>query len=556
MKFEIFRNVILDEIKQFNDGKVSFYPEDDTISKLARAWYLGYVPEVHNYKLFNGKKFNTFKKKQLGLYKKSCEDSASMLLNEKCDIVIGDAESQLQFSKLLYNNNFWVKANQGIEVSFALGYGFLVQGVKDLKVTEDGSIINDGKGKYVVDFVNAEKCLPLIVEDDKVTDIAFVKVNTLNTIISIHCKDRRSDSATKGNYFIINIELKNDGLVRKMATSTSSIVSKYVLDTQSDLAWFQPLKPNIANNYQLDNVLGLPLCWNALDILASIDNAYDSLDIEINDSKRKTFVTESLTNRHITEDGETINPFDPNDARFYLIPDELEGKQLIQESAPALRSNDIISALNMQLNTYTSKLGWGENYYNFNGRQLATATQVISENSALFRTLKKHEIIIEQSLRDFAKATIHICNTFTEIKFNNINEDDINIKFDDSIIEDKETEKTSDRTDVTNGTMSNVEYRMKWYAEDEETAFKQVGYLDVAKVLDTLHPSLSNGVMTPKQAVDLLSIKFKYLDVNGLEEYISNELQSQKMTPIDPFADENTNDIIEDELVEEDVVNE
>ena len=192
MKFEIFRNVILDEIKQFNDGKVSFYPEDDTISKLARAWYLGYVPEVHNYKLFNGKKFNTFKKKQLGLYKKSCEDSASMLLNEKCDIVIGDAESQLQFSKLLYNNNFWVKANQGIEVSFALGYGFLVQGVKDLKVTEDGSIINDGKGKYVVDFVNAEKCLPLIVEDDKVTDIAFVKVNTLNTIISIHCKDRRT----------------------------------------------------------------------------------------------------------------------------------------------------------------------------------------------------------------------------------------------------------------------------------------------------------------------------------------------------------------------------
>ena len=62
--------------------------------------------------------------------------------------------------------------------------------------------------------------------------------------------------------------------------------------------------------------------------------------------------------------------------------------------------------------------------------------------------------------------------------------------------------------------------------------------------------------MTPKQAVELLRIKFKYLDINGLEEYILNELQSQKMTPVDPFADESTNDFIEDESVEEDVVNE
>ena len=556
MKFDLYRNLILNELKQFNDGEVNLYPCEDEISSIARAWYYGYVPEVHDYKLFNGKKYNIFQKKKTGIYKKTCEDFASMLINEKCDIVLGDSEEQKQFSKLLYNNQFWVKANQGVEVAFALGYGFLVQGVSNLKVTDDGSIVNDGKGKYIVDFVNAEKCFPLIVEDYKVTDVAFVKVNTLNTIISIHCKDRRNGSATKGNYFIINIELKNDGFGRKMSSNTNNILNRYVLDTQGNIAWFQQIKPNIANNYQLDNVLGLPICWNALDTLASIDNAYDSLDIEINDSKRKTFVSEDLTTRAITDDGEIINPFDPNDTRFYIIPKLDEGKMLIQESAPQLRSNDIISALNMQLNTYTSKLGMGENYYNFNGRQLATATQVISENSALFRTLKKHEIVIEQALLDFAKATIHICNTFTEINFKNVNFDDINIKFDDSIIEDKESEKASDRTDVTNGTMSNVEYRMKWYAEDEESAFKQVGYLDVAKVMDTIYPSLSNGVMTPKQAVELLRIKFKYLDINGLEEYILNELQSQKMTPVDPFADESTNDFIEDESVEEDVVNE
>ena len=48
------------------------------------------------------------------------------------------------------------------------------------------------------------------------------------------------------------------------------------------------------------------------------------------------------------------------------------------------------------------------------------------------------------------------------------------IKFDDSIIEDKEQQKINDRQDVNMGVMSKVEYRSKWYAEDMNTAEKKV----------------------------------------------------------------------------------
>ena len=43
-------------------------------------------------------------------------------------------------------------------------------------------------------------------------------------------------------------------------------------------------------------------------------------------------------------------------------------------------------------------------------------------------------------------------------------------KFNDSILTDEESERQQDRQDVSMGVMSHLEYRMKWYNEDEETA--------------------------------------------------------------------------------------
>ena len=43
-------------------------------------------------------------------------------------------------------------------------------------------------------------------------------------------------------------------------------------------------------------------------------------------------------------------------------------------------------------------------------------------------------------------------------------------KFNDSILTDEESERQQDRQDVSMGAMSLVEYRMKWYNEDENTA--------------------------------------------------------------------------------------
>ena len=50
----------------------------------------------------------------------------------------------------------------------------------------------------------------------------------------------------------------------------------------------------------------------------------------------------------------------------------------------------------------------------------------------------------------------------------------ITVNFDDSIITDTESERAQDRQDVSMGAMGLVEYRMKWYGEDEATARKML----------------------------------------------------------------------------------
>ena len=55
-----------------------------------------------------------------------------------------------------------------------------------------------------------------------------------------------------------------------------------------------------------------------------------------------------------------------------------------------------------------------------------------------------------------------------------ISDDNISIDFDDSIIESKEQEIKKDRLDVEMGAMSLIEYRMKWYGEDEKIAKSKI----------------------------------------------------------------------------------
>ena len=81
--------------------------------------------------------------------------------------------------------------------------------------------------------------------------------------------------------------------------------------------------------------------------------------------------------------------FNPYDTTFVIAENNYNDKPAFQDLAGVLRANEHITGINMELNLLSNKVGMGEAYYRFDGAGVSTATQVISENSKLFRTKKK-----------------------------------------------------------------------------------------------------------------------------------------------------------------------
>ena len=103
---------------------------------------------------------------------------------------------------------------------------------------------------------------------------------------------------------------------------------------------------------------------------------------------------------------------------------------------------------------------------------MKTATEVISENSDMYRSLTKHELVLNRVLIQLIQTIIR---AGISIGIPGLQENtDVTIQFDDSIIEDKVTERQNDRQDVAMGAMGLAEYRAKWYGETPEQAQKNL----------------------------------------------------------------------------------
>lgn len=429
------------------------------------SWYEGNVKDFHTYKTFNGIQDVTCYRKTLNMAKKVCEDWANLLLNEKTDYTIEGDDNQETLNRLMNDIGFWAKGNDGVEKTFALGNGAFVE-----------SFTDDRKPK--IQFINATKIYPITIEDGVVTESAFASVNTNNINIQIHLKD------ADGNYIIRTLIGDVNG--KDYIMHFNDIDRDYIFETKTKIPFFQFYKPAIANNIDIDNPLGISVFANAKDELKGVDLAYDGYCNEMEVGKLRAFIDKRLTK---FVNGQKQPIFNNRDTFFYCLGNgEDESKKPMEFYAPTLRVTDYFNGINNSLNLLSAKVGFGANHYRFDQGGISTATQVISENSEMFRTLKKHEIVLNEVLIGVIKALIYICNNFCDetYRFTDVEKINIEIKFDDSIIEDKESQKQSDRQDVAMGVMSKAEFRSKWYNEDEETAKKIIDEIKASE------PNISN----------------------------------------------------------------
>lgn len=442
---------------------------------LWESWYKGKVRNFTFYRIYSGKgTYSRKKRKSLGMAKKLSEDIADLLLNERVQITLSDEATGNFVEKILQQNHFLVLGNDYQERKAYSGTVAYIPYLYDATAADDGHLV-PGTGKIGIDYVSAANIFPISWSNGKITECAFTFYKTVARKKYVQVQFHRLEETETGMQYVIEnnvLECQQGSQEGKELTEekwkrlspfrylsarieTGSPDPQYVID-----------RLNIVNNADEDesNPMGIAIYANAIDVLKKLDIEYDSYTNEFDLGRKRIFVAPEMV-----KNADGTPAFDPEDTVFYQLPDNYDKDKegLIKEINMDLRTEQHSKAINDDLNYLSLKCGFGTERYKFDCSGVKTATEVISENSDMYRMIKKHEVILEDVLKELVKIIIRL----GIVLGNQLNlETEVTIDFDDSIIEDKEAERQSDRQDVSMGAMPLWEYRAKYYGESEEQA--------------------------------------------------------------------------------------
>ena len=429
-----------------------------------KKWYDGDVKNFHQYKVYNGQEHVKRHRYTMGMAKKVSEDWANLLMNEKVQITLEGKKEQDFFDAVCSDNNFRVKSSEMQEMKAALGTVAYVPRIVGASVNAVTGKL-EGKAEGIkLDYCTAEHIFPLSWENGKVIECAFSTSKVVGKDTYLYLQIHRLDENKE--YVIENVLFKDqNGQLSEVDNSSVEGFENVppVVNTGSKDRQFVIDRMNIANNIDVSLPLGISVFANAIDNLKGVDVAYDSYINEFVLGKKRIMVKPEATKGI---DGEPV--FDPNDTVYYVLPEDSQNGSLIEQVDMTLRTEEHNAGLQDMLNVLSSKCGFGENHYKFDRGNISTATQVISENSSMFRTIKKHEIILEDVMIELCRIILRLGNTYMGA---GLNEDvEISVDFDDSIIEDKQADFSRDMQLLNAGIMNDWEFRAKWMNEDEATA--------------------------------------------------------------------------------------
>lgn len=410
------------------------------------AWYQNDVKSFHEYSVFNGTTKVKTRRYSLGMAKVVAEDHASLLLNEKVKINAGRGFEK-RLAELLSINNFRVRGNNLVELAYALGTGAFVE-------------YRNAQGLPTLDYIRANMIYPLSWENGEITESAFGSVKM----------------AAGKKFYYIQIHLKGQtGVVLKNVYLDAETGKELPLPagmlpevhTLSTVPLFQIVRPNIINNHDLDNPMGISVYGNAIDELKACDLMWDSYVNEFVLGRKRIMVPMSMAKIKMAADGTAAPLFDPADTMFYAFQLDEGGKNELKEINMSIRAAEHETGLQRALNLLAKKCGLGNDRYQFDASGgVKTATEVISEKSELFQNLKKNELPLEQALVGMTRALAFLDGKASDL--------DVKVAFDDSIIEDRQA-KIDDHIKLTSaGLESKLRAVQDIYKLSESDAQKEL----------------------------------------------------------------------------------
>lgn len=467
-----------------------------------KPWHLIDSPTIANEK-------RTRELYRMNMAKAVCAEMAGLVWGEECsvDVSIEGRESEEpdplnEFIKeVLCKNAFHQKMQELIEEALALGGG-------TLKVWSD--IRRDSEGKEVPDsrvikigYGMADQFVPTAWDNAKVTEGVFIS------------------RQAKGGYYYTRLEWhKWDGqtytitneLYRSEMTKGGSADSQDILGIRYPLAEIYPFldeetvipvgeslfsyfRTPIANNLDDNSPLGMSIYGNALETLHALDICYDSFVREFRLGKKRIIVPARCIKTVVGMDGAMHRYFDATDETYEALATDNPEDLSIHDNSVELRVEEHIAAINAFLSILCLQVGFSAGTFTFDQHEgLKTATEVVSENSKTYKTIKTIQNQIRPAVEKLIRDIINV-SVLYEMDYEGKSIEsliapgyNVNIVFDDGVTQDRQTNINEGVMLVGAGLLSKYtfltdpKYGQGLTEEDAEAELKRIREEGVASV--------------------------------------------------------------------------
>ena len=435
-------------------------PYNTTAQNIIREcddWYANKATEFHERMNVNGVKYTI---NSMNFAKRCCADDANL-----CEIVeINAGESETQFdgvNDILSDNRFTIMYRKQLEKLAASGTVGCYVRLDEATYLADNRIVG---GKIRLNYVDGESVAPITVENDEITECAFVGQDINDgedsyTVV-VFQKDEQGIYSCDTYYF-------EDG--KENTDKRSSI-------QLGDVKPFAVMESAEVNNIKDMEGYGYPKLYSAIPILKSLDLAFNILFSDLDKGEKMMFINELLACIQMDQNGKAYLTKKQQE-QFILLGEKLPTQDsLIYEYNPELRVDAITKIFETCLSLLSMSFGYGTKKYTFENGQIKTASEYIGERQDCMQELNKQRGCAVEYITEICEALIWFSNTFNGTAW--VVPDEIHVQFDDSYIEDKVSKLESMRNDALQFPeipQIKMWYLMEKYNLSEEEAQELVG---------------------------------------------------------------------------------
>lgn len=234
---------------------------------------------------------------------------------------------------------------------------------------------------------------------------------------------------------------------------------------------FAYFKIPIANNVDTYSPLGESVFGRAIDLIKEADKQYSRSLWEFESAERAIDVDTTAFKLN----PKTGKPEVPQGKERLFRTMDAEGgnngKTFYETFSPEIRDESHARGLNSLLRLIEFNCGLAYGTLSDPQEESKTATEVKQSKQRSYSTVSD----IQKALQSALEHLVYIMDVYVSLyNLSGKGKYEISFVWDDSIVVDAEAERLRDIQEMREGIMSKVEYRMKWYGEDEKTARKKI----------------------------------------------------------------------------------